>query len=167
MKIEIGRPSSMGRTRNRNKKTSASTRGNTNWNGSNSNGKRRTAPQNSEAAAAVFGSAVYVGEENRKRQKTLGENGKNIKRRRISETMKGPSASTSISGTGRKAKSTLTASPHKSATPSTKLHDPEKVNSLDDPSRNKKTVCKERPDSREARKGSGGSKPFVPWCKKT
>lgn len=24
--------------------------------------------------------------------------------------------------------------------------------------------CKERPDSREARKGGGGSKAFVPWC---
>lgn len=27
-----------------------------------------------------------------------------------------------------------------------------------------KEVCKERPDSRKARKGSGGSKDFVPWC---
>ena len=25
-------------------------------------------------------------------------------------------------------------------------------------------VCKERPDSRKARKGGGGSKEFVPWC---
>lgn len=25
-------------------------------------------------------------------------------------------------------------------------------------------TCKDRPDSRKARKGKGGSRPFVPWC---
>ena len=28
-------------------------------------------------------------------------------------------------------------------------------------------TCKERPDSAEARKGRGGSRPFIPWCKKS
>lgn len=28
-------------------------------------------------------------------------------------------------------------------------------------------ICKKRPDSREARKGGGGSKHFAPWCKKS
>jgi len=32
--------------------------------------------------------------------------------------------------------------------------------------RTKKTVCKSRPDSSDARKGSGGSKTFVPWCER-
>ena len=26
-------------------------------------------------------------------------------------------------------------------------------------------VCKQRPDSKKAQKGTGGSKEFVPWCK--
>ena len=33
--------------------------------------------------------------------------------------------------------------------------------------RSKPRNCKDRPDSRKARKGSGGSRAFVPWCKKT
>ncbi|MCT4608865.1 MAG: hypothetical protein N4A70_06625 [Pelagimonas sp.] len=31
----------------------------------------------------------------------------------------------------------------------------------------KAPTCKKRPDSAEARKGSGGSRPFIPWCKKS
>ena len=29
----------------------------------------------------------------------------------------------------------------------------------------KAPTCKKRPDSRDARKGSGGSRAFIPWCK--
>lgn len=29
----------------------------------------------------------------------------------------------------------------------------------------KRPTCKKRPDSKEARKGSGGSRAFIPWCK--
>jgi len=40
----------------------------------------------------------------------------------------------------------------------------------DDPSPSSETrnkdvpACKDRPDSRKARGGKGGSRPFVPWC---
>jgi len=40
---------------------------------------------------------------------------------------------------------------------------PEKQ-SVDNIARRKK-VCKQRPDSKKAQKGTGGSKEFVPWCK--
>ena len=32
-------------------------------------------------------------------------------------------------------------------------------------SKKRRDVCKERPDSKKAQKGKGGSKSFVPWCK--
>ena len=36
--------------------------------------------------------------------------------------------------------------------------------SSDKARRKKKLVCKERPDSKQASRGTGGSKKFVPWC---
>ena len=36
--------------------------------------------------------------------------------------------------------------------------------SSDKARRKKKLVCKERPDSKKASRGTGGSKKFVPWC---
>ena len=36
---------------------------------------------------------------------------------------------------------------------------------VDKPATDRPT-CKDRPDSAEARKGPGGSRPFIPWCKK-
>lgn len=32
-------------------------------------------------------------------------------------------------------------------------------------SRKRRDICKERPDSKKAQRGKGGSKSFVPWCK--
>jgi len=29
----------------------------------------------------------------------------------------------------------------------------------------RESICKQRPDSKKAQKGTGGSKEFVPWCK--
>ncbi len=41
----------------------------------------------------------------------------------------------------------------------------EKPKPEDQSSKKRRDVCKERPDSKKAQKGKGGSKSFVPWCK--
>ena len=45
----------------------------------------------------------------------------------------------------------------------TRRSQPEKNQSVDKIARREK-VCKKRPDSKKAQKGTGGSKAFVPWC---
>jgi hypothetical protein len=47
------------------------------------------------------------------------------------------------------------------------LHDPIGKSSLQNEARKDRPTCKERPDPAKAARGKGGSRPFIPWCKKT
>lgn len=117
--------------------------------------------------AGAFGSVGSVGAVSPKRRKPGITTG-TISGLRSSLRTRKPLPSQSITGTGSKNKPTPTASPQRSAaTTKTSLHEPRLENSLVEPSRKLPQTCKERPDSKEARKGSGGSRSFVPWCKKT
>lgn len=76
-----------------------------------------------------------------------------------------PKTPTMILNSGNERKTAATHSvkdnaPRKSKTP---LHD--ERNSLE--TRKERPTCKKRPDSRKAAKGTGGSRDFIPWCKKS
>ena len=59
--------------------------------------------------------------------------------------------------------SAITASPLIQRTGRNRSKQPEKQ-SVDKIARRER-ICKTRPDSKKAQKGTGGSKEFVPWCK--
>lgn len=138
------------------------------------NSQRNRTPAQSNIVKPKFGgtaagsaSVGSAGVENPRTRESASKGGTLNRSKSISRT-NNHSTEPLTNGSVKRVYSTPTASQQKlNKPPQGKVHDEPAKNSLSDPTRAEPQTCKKRPDSRVARAGPGGSREFIPWCKKT